>query len=69
MKSQFVGQSSFAAMRVVEFDGNHQEAAIFAARGCDFQTGAGTVLNVSRPEKDGLIVVFGLGRVLASDRS
>lgn len=63
VKSQFVGQSSFAAMSVVEFDENSQEAAFFAARGCDSQTGAGTVLNVSRPGKFGLIVVFGLGRV------
>lgn len=69
VKSQFFGQSSFAAMSVVDetcvikFDGDPQKAAIFAACGCGFQTGAGTVLNVLKPERDDSIVVFGLGSV------
>lgn len=40
-----------------------ENMAIYALIGCGFQTGAGTVLNVLKPEKDDSIVVFGLGSV------
>jgi len=40
-----------------------EDAAMFAACGCGFQTGAGTVLNVLKPQQDDSIVVFGLGGV------
>ena len=35
----------------------------YAAMGCGFQTGAGTVLNVLKPEKDDSVVIFGSGGV------
>lgn len=40
-----------------------EEAAMFAACGCGFQTGAGTLLNVLKPEQDDSIAIFGLGGV------
>jgi len=69
-RSQFFGQSSFAKMSVVNdtsvikypYD-DVDKAAIFAACGCGFQTGAGTVLNVLRPDTDDSIVIFGMGSV------
>lgn len=35
----------------------------YAAMGCGFQTGAGTILNVLKPSKDDSVVIFGLGGV------
>nr|POF15572.1 aryl-alcohol dehydrogenase [Quercus suber] len=69
VRSQFFGQSSFAKMSVVQeccvvkFPYEPATAAIFAACGCGFQTGAGTILNVLKPEPDDCVVVFGAGSV------
>ena len=69
LKSQFFGQSSFSRMSVVrescvvKFPGKAEDMGIFAACGCGFQTGAGTILNVLKPEKDESVVIFGMGSV------
>lgn len=36
---------------------------IYAACGCGFQTGAGTILNILKPEVDESVVIFGMGSV------
>jgi Zn-dependent alcohol dehydrogenase len=48
---------------VVKFPGKAEDMGIFAACGCGFQTGAGTILNVLKPEKDESVVIFGMGSV------
>lgn len=48
---------------MVKFPYPADDAAIFASMGCGYQTGAGTVMNVLKPEADSSIVVFGLGTV------
>ncbi|KAK4621444.1 Aryl-alcohol dehydrogenase [Fulvia fulva] len=69
VRAHFFGQSSFSRFSyvhetcVVRHPYPPQEAAKFAAMGCGYQTGAGTVLNILKPEPDGSIVVFGLGAV------
>jgi Zn-dependent alcohol dehydrogenase len=69
LKSQFFGQSSFSRMSVVrescvvKFPGKANEMGIYAACGCGFQTGAGTVLNILKPKKDESVVIFGMGGV------
>lgn len=35
----------------------------FAACGCGFQTGAGTILNILKPKTDESVVIFGMGGV------
>lgn len=68
VRSGFFGQSSFAEYavahpdNVVVVDGSADQAAI-AALGCGFQTGAGAVLNVLRPEPASALVIFGAGSV------
>lgn len=69
LKSQFFGQSSFSRLSVVreacvvKFPGKADEMGIFAACGCGFQTGAGTILNILKPKKDESVVIFGMGGV------
>ncbi|KAK3114222.1 hypothetical protein LTR53_007689 [Teratosphaeriaceae sp. CCFEE 6253] len=70
VRSQFYGQSTFAKMSMVQasavamkYPYDPAEAWKFAACGCGFQTGAGTVLNVLRPQRDDVVVVVGLGGV------
>lgn len=69
VRSQFFGHSSFAKMSVVKescvvkFPYDPAGAAIFVACGCGFQTGAGTVLNVLKPQQDDSIAIFGMGSV------
>ncbi|GIZ41232.1 hypothetical protein CKM354_000454500 [Cercospora kikuchii] len=69
VRSHFFGQSSFAKFSyvhetcVVKHPYPAEEAAKFAAMGCGYQTGAGTVMNILKPESDSSIVVFGLGTV------
>jgi Zn-dependent alcohol dehydrogenase len=69
LKSQFFGQSSFSRMSVVrescvvKFPGEAEEMGIYAACGCGFQTGAGTILNILRPKTDESVVIFGMGSV------
>lgn len=48
---------------VVKYPHNPAGAAIFAACGCGFQTGAGTVLNVLKPQPEDSIAIFGMGSV------
>lgn len=69
LKSQFFGQSSFSRLSivreacVVKFPGEAEEMGIFAACGCGFQTGAGTILNILKPKVDESVVIFGMGSV------
>ncbi|EME43732.1 hypothetical protein DOTSEDRAFT_79733 [Dothistroma septosporum NZE10] len=69
VRAHFFGQSSFARFScvhetcVVKHPHPPEEAAKFAAMGCGYQTGAGTVLNILKPEPDDSIVIFGLGAV------
>lgn len=69
LKSQFFGQSSFSRMSVVrescvvKFPGKAEDMGIYAACGCGFQTGAGTVLNILKPKEDESVVIFGMGSV------
>ncbi len=64
----FFGQSSFAshiltaANNLVVVD-RELDLAMTAAFGCGIQTGAGTVVNVLRPERDSSLAVFGVGGV------
>ncbi|KAF2167565.1 hypothetical protein M409DRAFT_66076 [Zasmidium cellare ATCC 36951] len=66
---RFFGQSSFSKFSlvhetcVVKHDYPSEDASIFAAMGCGFQSGIGTVLNVLIPPSDSSIVIFGLGTV------
>ncbi|MFC0454187.1 NAD(P)-dependent alcohol dehydrogenase [Rhodococcus jostii] len=68
VRAAFFGQSSFAehvlatADNVVVVDESVDLAAA-APLGCGFQTGAGAVLNVLRPDGDSSVVVFGAGSV------
>jgi Zn-dependent alcohol dehydrogenase len=70
VRSMFFGQSTFARMSVVhesciamKYPYDPASAAIFAACGCGFQTGAGTVLNVLKPRPNDSVVIFGMGSV------
>ncbi|EME86925.1 uncharacterized protein MYCFIDRAFT_30433 [Pseudocercospora fijiensis CIRAD86] len=71
VRSHFFGQSSFLQKSFVQEscvvkvpDGVAEERIPFlAAMGCGYQTGAGTVLNILKPEPDSCLVVFGLGTV------
>ncbi|MFI6575768.1 NAD(P)-dependent alcohol dehydrogenase [Nocardiopsis sp. NPDC050513] len=67
---RFFGQSSFAYRAVVDQRcvvpvrvRDEDELAALAPVGCGVQTGAGTVLNVLRPEKGQSLAVFGAGAV------
>lgn len=68
VRSQYFGHSSFAKTSVVkercvvkcEYP---DQMASYAAMGCGFQTGAGTVLNVLKPRKEDSVVIFGVGGV------
>ncbi|MGW8815914.1 NAD(P)-dependent alcohol dehydrogenase [Gordonia terrae] len=66
--SSFFGQSSFAhhaiasAENVVVVDDDVDLLAA-APMGCGFQTGAGAVVNVLRPDETSSVVVFGTGGV------
>lgn len=66
--SQFFGQSSFLKLSVVSRYSvvpcpYPDDLALYAALGCGFQTGAGTILNSLKPSKDDAIVIFGAGTV------
>lgn len=68
VRSQYFGHSSFAKHSVVkercvvkcEYP---EQMQYYAAMGCGFQTGAGTVLNVIKPKKDDVVVIYGMGGV------
>jgi aryl-alcohol dehydrogenase len=66
--SHFFGQSTFAtaavvAQRTVHRIPDHAPFEIVAPFGCGVQTGAGTILNVLRPEPASSVAVFGVGCV------
>ena len=65
---RFFGQSSLSARAVVDERSvvkvdSDLPAHLIAPLGCGIQTGAGTVLNVLRPEPGGTLAVFGTGAV------
>ncbi|TQS43426.1 NAD(P)-dependent alcohol dehydrogenase [Cryptosporangium phraense] len=68
VNGHFLGQSSFAshvvasARAVVPIDPGHDLRSV-GPFGCGFQTGAGAVLNVLRPEAGASLAVFGAGAV------
>jgi Zn-dependent alcohol dehydrogenase len=66
--SQFFGQSSFLRHSVVSqhsvvLNPYPDDLALYAALGCGFQTGAGTVLNALKPSPNDSILIFGAGTV------
>jgi Zn-dependent alcohol dehydrogenase len=68
VRSQYFGHSSFARHSVVKERSvvkcaYPDQMELYAAMGCGFQTGAGTVLNVLKPPQSSSIVIFGLGGV------
>ena len=68
MVTQFFGQSSFLKLSVVSQYSvvpcpYPDDLELYAALGCGFQTGAGTILNGLRPSRDDAIVIFGAGTV------
>lgn len=68
LAGSFFGQSSFASHALVRRSNaikvpDDQDLAVLAALGCGFQTGAGAVLNVLRPDPDSSLIIFGAGGV------
>lgn len=68
VRSQYFGQSSFAKMSVVNEMcvvkcSNPDAMHLYGPLGCDFQTGAGTVLNILKLRKEDSLVLFRLGSV------
>ncbi|KAK4495116.1 hypothetical protein PRZ48_013443 [Zasmidium cellare] len=71
VRFHFFGQSSFAKWSFVQEtccvkvpEGvSDEDIPFLAAMGCGYQTGAGTVENILKPEPDSSIVIFGLGTV------
>ena len=64
----FFGQSSFARHALAYADNcvvvdKDLDLTLLAPFGCGFQTGAGTVLNVLRPQPEESLVVYGAGAV------
>ncbi|MET7769509.1 NAD(P)-dependent alcohol dehydrogenase [Nocardia sp. NPDC005366] len=68
VRDGFFGQSSFAGYALSTPDNTvvvdeGTDPVLAAPLGCGFQTGAGAVLNVLRPEPDAALVVYGAGAV------
>ncbi|MGW0249190.1 NAD(P)-dependent alcohol dehydrogenase [Nocardia goodfellowii] len=68
VRDGFFGQSSFAGYALAAADNAvvvpaTTDLAIAAPLGCGFQTGAGAVLEVLRPEPDAVLVIYGAGAV------
>lgn len=68
VRSQYFGHSSFSRVSIVSENcvikiDPQDPMAIYAPLGCGFQTGAGTILNVLKPDPRDTVVVFGLGSV------
>ncbi|MFG2937442.1 NAD(P)-dependent alcohol dehydrogenase [Streptomyces sp. NPDC048282] len=66
--SSFFGQSSFARRALATRENvivvpEDTDLVTAAPMGCGFQTGAGSVLNILRPEPGSALVVFGCGGV------
>jgi aryl-alcohol dehydrogenase len=68
LNASFFGQSSFATHSIVR---SHDVVKVrrdiplklLGPLGCGFMTGAGTMLNVMKPERDSNIAIFGAGAV------
>ena len=68
VRSQYFGQSSFAKMSIVSEKcvvkcPYPESMGIYAPLGCGFQTGAGTILNVLKPQPQQSVVICGIGGV------
>ncbi|KHN97344.1 Alcohol dehydrogenase superfamily, zinc-type [Metarhizium album ARSEF 1941] len=68
VSSQCFGQSSFSRMSVVAERcvvkcPYPESLSCYAPLGCGFQTGAGTLLNVLKPDRTKSVVIFGVGSV------
>ncbi|MGX1807526.1 NAD(P)-dependent alcohol dehydrogenase [Nocardia sp. NPDC055321] len=68
VRDGFFGQSSLAGYALSTPDNTvvvppATDLTVAAPLGCGFQTGAGAVLNVLRPEPDSALVIFGAGAV------
>ncbi|QLI68916.1 Aryl-alcohol dehydrogenase [Metarhizium brunneum] len=68
IRSQCFGQSSFSRLSIVTENSvvkcpYPDSLSYYAPLGCGFQTGAGTVLNVLKPDKTNSVVIFGMGSV------
>ncbi|KAK0666604.1 chaperonin 10-like protein [Cercophora samala] len=70
VSGHFFGQSSFAQIAVVNElsvvpikDMTEDEMAVWAPMGCGYQTGAGTVMEVLKPKRGDVVVIFGMGGV------
>ncbi len=68
VRSQYFGQSSFAKMSIVSEKcvvkcPYPDSMDIYAPLGCGFQTGAGTILNVLKPQTQQSVVICGIGGV------
>ena len=68
LSAHFFAQSSFSELVLADERGVTRvspdaDLAVLAPLGCGIQTGAGTVLNILRPEPGTTIVIFGAGAV------
>lgn len=69
IRGPFFGQSSFSqlaicdARTVIKHPGPVEELAFMAPLGCGFMTGAGTVLDILKPQPSSSIAILGLGAV------
>ena len=66
--SSFFGQSSFARHAIASAEnvvpvGDDEQLTLAAPMGCGFQTGAGAVVNVLRPQHGSRVAVLGVGGV------
>ncbi|KAK4609346.1 Aryl-alcohol dehydrogenase [Fulvia fulva] len=70
--AKFFGHSSFAKLSIVKettvlpvtgLIKNDDELKLFAPLGCGIQTGAGAILNLTKPGPDDIVMVCGLGGV------
>ncbi|KAK4167035.1 chaperonin 10-like protein [Cladorrhinum sp. PSN259] len=68
VSAHFFGQSSFSRLAVVHERSlvpcqHPEQMDIYAPMGCGYQTGAGTILNVFKPEPSDTVLIFGTGSV------
>jgi aryl-alcohol dehydrogenase len=68
VNASFFGQSSFATHSIVRAHNViklHRDIPLrlMGPLGCGFMTGAGTMLNVMKPERDSSVAIFGAGAV------
>lgn len=72
LAGKFFGHSSFASLSPVneacvlpakDFVKSKEELQLFAPLGCGIQTGAGAILNLTKPGKEDRVMILGLGGV------